>query len=98
MTSQFSGEIIIFPFTNMPDKCRTAVIVKGSINKSGSSSFIFLVSMSTSTHSSTRLHQQQHIKVFLIYHIFNKKNNTNLVHVFTFIKVSAIFNVDFDFA
>jgi hypothetical protein len=48
--------------------------MKGLINKSGSSSSIFLVSMSTSTHSSTRLHQQQqHIKVFLIYHIFNKK-------------------------
>jgi len=42
--------------------------------------------------------QQQHYQVFLIYHIFNKQDNMNLVHVFTFINISAIFNVDFDFA
>jgi hypothetical protein len=32
MTSQFfPGEIIIFPLVNVPDECRSAVIVKGLI-------------------------------------------------------------------
>jgi hypothetical protein len=31
MTSQFFHEIVIFPLTNVPDECRAAVIVKGSI-------------------------------------------------------------------
>ena len=31
MTSQFFHEIVIFPLTNVPDECRTTVIVKESI-------------------------------------------------------------------
>jgi len=31
MTSRFFSEIVIFPLTNVPDECRTTVIVKVSI-------------------------------------------------------------------
>ena len=31
MTSQFFREITLFPCTDVPDECRTAVIMKGSM-------------------------------------------------------------------